>query len=199
VAALGPAAFEVPGHAVGAVGELRDEVGHIALVLALAGGVIGLVRSRSRAASAPLAAVVALDVLVSAKGGTFLSNEELAPLHLVALAFLCAGVALAIQTVAVALLDMRLVMAKETSLLLVMGDLALAAASAEEGAFSADRSVARGAQAFTDEALERLAPGASLLVRSRATAHRLWSARAVEGMRPDVLVAPVPILGDSRI
>jgi len=199
VAALGPAAFEVPGHAVGAVGDLRDEVGLIALVLALAGGVIGLVRSRSRAASTPLAAVVALDVLASTRGGALLSGEELAPLHLVALAFLCVGLALAVETLAVTLLDMRLVMARQTTLLLVMGDLALTAASAEESAFSADRSVSRGAQAFTDEALERLAPGASVLVRSRATAHRLWSARTVEGTRPDVLVAPLPLLGDSRI
>src|SRR5204863_189192 len=80
--------------------------------------------------------------------------------HLVTLAFLAVGVALAVHAFAVTLLDMRLLMARETTLLLVMGALALAVANAEEASFSADRSVSRGAQAFTDEAVERLAPGA---------------------------------------
>jgi hypothetical protein len=109
------------------------------------------------------------------------------------------GIAIAVQALSVTLLDMRLVMARETTLLLVMGDLALAAASAEEASFSADRSASRGAQAFTDEAVERALPGAAILVRSRATAERLWAARVAEGVRPDVLVVPIPILGDKRV
>jgi hypothetical protein len=90
-------------------------------------------------------------------------------------------------------------MAKQTTILLVMGDLAIATASAEEAAFSADRSSARGADAFTDETVERLAPRAALIVRSRASAHRVWAARLVEGARPDLLLAPAPILGDTRL
>jgi hypothetical protein len=117
----------------------------------------------------------------------------------VALSFLCAAVAVALHTVAVTLLDLRLVMAREAALLLVMGDLAFTAANAEEASFAADRSALYGAEAFTDQAVERVVPAAAILVRTRATAHRLWSARAAEGTRPDLLVVPVPILGDTRI
>jgi hypothetical protein len=199
LAAMGPVPFEAPGRSFGGAGALRDEVGKIALAVAVAGGAVGLVRERLRAAVVPLVVVVLLDVAASLREGSIISSEELAPLHLVALAFLCVGIALAVQTVSVTLLDMQLVMAKQTTLLLVMGDLALAAASAEEASFAADRSVARGAPAFTDEAVERALPGAAVLVRSRAVAQRLWAARVAEGARPDILVVPVPILGDKRI
>jgi hypothetical protein len=148
---------------------------------------------------APLALVVLIDLLASLREGSLVSSDELAPLHLVSLAFLCALVAVALQAVLVTMLDMRLALAREASVLFVMGALALAAANAEEASLVADRSVARGAESFTDEAIERLWPGAVLLVRSRAAAHRLWTARAIDGMRPDVLAVPVPILGDTRV
>jgi hypothetical protein len=199
LAAMGPGAFEGPLQSLGGAGALRDEVGLVALVLAGAGAVVGLARARLRTAVLPLVVVTALDLLASFREWPLLPREELAALHLVALAFLCVGIAIAVQAVGVTLLDMRLVMARETTLLLVMGDLALAAASAEEASFSADRTVSRGAQAFTDEAVERLPSGAAVLVRSRAAAHRLWAAGAADGVRPDVLALPVPILGDKRI
>jgi hypothetical protein len=199
VAALGPAILETPVRPLGGAGALLDGVGRVALALALAGSVIGLVRARLRTEIAPLVTVVLLDVLASSKEGALLSTEELAPLHLVALSFLCAAVAVALHTVAVTLLDLRLVMAREAALLLVMGDLAFTAANAEEASFAADRSALYGAEAFTDQAVERVVPAAAILVRTRATAHRFWSARAAEGRRPDLLVVPVPILGDTRI
>jgi hypothetical protein len=199
LAAMGPAPLEAPGRSLGALGALRDEVGRAALAIAVAGGVVGLARARLRAATVPLVLVTSLDLALSFREGSILSGDEFAPLHLVALAFLCVGIAIAVQALCVTLLDMRLVMARQTTILLVMGDLALAAASAEEASFSADRSVSRGAQVFTDEAVERVVPGAAIFVRSRATAQRLWAARATDGMRPDLLVVPVPLLGDGRI
>lgn len=199
IGALGPVVVESPLRSLGGFGALRDEVGRVALALAVAGGVIGLGRARLRTEFAPLVLVAVLDILASSKEGGLFSSEELAPLHLATLAFLCAAVALALHTIAVALLDMRLVMAREAALLLVMGDLAFAASSAEEASFSVDRSVVKAAEAFTDQAIERLLPAAAMLVRTRAVAHRLWSARATEGTRPDLVVVPVPILGDTRI
>jgi hypothetical protein len=199
LAAIGPGSFEAPLRPFGGAGALRDEVGLVAVALGAAGAVVGLVRARLRVAVVPLVVVTSLDLLASFREWSLVPREELAALHLVALACLCAGIAVAVQAVAVTLLDMRLVMAREATVLLVMGDLALAAASAEEASFMGDRSVSRGAQAFTDEAVERLAPGSAVLVRSRAAAHRLWAARAADGVRPDVLVVPVSILGDKRI
>jgi hypothetical protein len=197
--AFGFTPFEAPAPRLGGVTALGDDVGRMALLLALAGGLIGVARPRLRAVTAPLVAVVVLDVVASLREGSLFSSEQLAPLHLVALSFLSVGIALAVQLLAVTLLNLGLVFARETTLLLVMGDLALMAASAEDASFSADRSVARGAEAFTDEAVERLSPSALLLLRSRPAAHRFWCARAADGLRPDLLIAPVPILGDTRL
>jgi hypothetical protein len=196
---FGGAAFEHPAHAFGAVRALREEVGDIALVFAIAGGAVALARSRLRARAAPLVVLPLLDLAAASREGSLFSSDDLAPVHFVAVAFLCVVVAIGVQSLAVKLLDMRLAMAKETALLLVMGDLALAAASAEEASFSAEGSVSLGAQSFTDEAVERLPAGAAVLVRSGSTANRLWAARVADGMRPDLLVAPEPILGDTKL
>jgi hypothetical protein len=80
-----------------------------------------------------------------------------------------------------------------------MTDLTLAVATAEEASFVSDRSAWRGADAFTDAALEELPPRAALLVRSRAAAWRIWAAQLAQGTRPDVLVVPVPATGDARL
>ena len=199
IASLGPSVFEGPVHPLGGTGALRDQVGVLALGVACAGGIIGLARSRLRGHAVLLVTVILLDLAASSHGGSLVSSEELAPLHLVALSFLAIAIAIALHSVAVTLLDMRLPMAREATLLLVMGDLAITAAAAEDASFVANRSSARGAEAFTDDAVERLAPGAALLVRSRQAAHRLWAARLVEGTRPDLLVVPVSILGDAKI
>jgi hypothetical protein len=196
LAAMGPSAFEAPARSLGA---LRDEVGWVTLAVAAAGAGVGILRARLRGAVVPLVVVTLVDRLASLREGSLVSSEELAPLHLVSLAFVPIGVALAVHALAVTLLDMRLVMARETTILLVMGALALAVANAEDASFSSDRSVSRGAETFTDEAIERLPPGAAVLVRSRATALRLWAARVVDGVRPDLLVAPIPMFGDKRI
>ena len=120
------------------------------------------------------------------------------PLHFLALASLAVGVAIGVQTIAGGMLAFSLPMAKGATIL-VMTDLTLAAAAAEDASFRADRGPTRGAEAFTDEAFERLPPGAAVLVRSSALALRMWSARLTFGMRPDVLIVPLPILGESRM
>jgi hypothetical protein len=109
------------------------------------------------------------------------------------------GAALTVQAVATALLAWRLPMAKGAAILLVMTNLTLAVATAEEASFTNDRTAWRGAEAFVDEALEHLPPSAILLVRSRSAAWRLWAAQLAHGTRPDVLVVPVPGMGDTRL
>ncbi len=183
----------------GGIGLFRAEVGPAALVLALVGGLAGLGRARLRSLAAPLALVVTLDALASLRESRWISAEHLVPLHFLALVSLCIGVAVGVQTIAGAMLAMSLPLAKGATVFLVMTDLTLAAASAEDASFKVDRSSTRGAQAFTDEGLEHLPPGAVILLRSSALALRLWSARLTFGMRPDVLIVPLPILGESRM
>jgi hypothetical protein len=182
----------------GALARLSAE-GSIVLVLAALGFGIGLGQRRLRGAVAPLVVVAALYAASVFVEGRLLVAEEVRPLHLVATAAFAIGVAIAMQAIATALLGWRLPMAKGAAILLVMTNLTLAVAAAEQASFANDRSSWRGAEAFTDEALEQLPPATALLVRSRAAAWRLWAAQLAHGSRPDVLVIPVPGTGDTRL
>jgi hypothetical protein len=172
--------------------------GSVLVPLAGLGLGLGLIERRRRGAVAPLAVATALYaafLLVDAK----LPALDLAPLHLVVSSALAASAAIALEAVATRLLAWQLPMAKGAVVLLVMTDLTLAVSTAEEASFATDRSALRGAEAFTDEALEQLPPAAALLVRSRPVAYRLWAAQLAHGLRPDVLVVPVPGTGDPRL
>jgi hypothetical protein len=173
--------------------------GLILLASGAAGLGLGFVDRRLRGAVLSLAVVIALYAAsVLAEGRLFLA-AEMAPLHLVVTAALAVAAAIAVHAVATALLGWQLPMAKGAVILLVMTDLTLAVAAAEEASFANDRSSFGGADAFTDEALEQLPPAAALLVRSRPAAYRLWAAQLAHGVRPDVLVVPVPGTGDARL
>jgi len=92
---------------------------------------------------------------------------------------------------------LRLAMAREATVLLVMGNLAIAAASAEEASFSPIGAFRRGAEAFTDEGDRKPSAGAAVLVRSRIVTERLCFASRRRRVAPrDVVVAPFPLLGD---
>jgi hypothetical protein len=182
----------------GVIGRLSAE-GSILVALAALGFAVGSARRRLRGAVAPLAVVAALYAASVFAEGRLVLAEDVAPLHLVATAALATSAAIAVQAVATALLAWHLPMAKGASILLVMTDLTLAVATAEEASYANDRSSWRGAEAFTDEALEQLPPAATLFVRSRAAAWRVWAAQLAHGSRPDVLVVPVPGTGDSRL
>jgi hypothetical protein len=182
----------------GAVARLIAE-GSILVVLAGLGFGVALAQRALRAAVAPLIVVTALYAASIFAEGRILVAEDIAPLHLVVTAALAIGSAVAVKAVVVALLAWKLPMAKGAAILLVMTDLTLAVATAEEASFANDRSSWRGAEAFTDEALEQLPPAATLLVRSRRAAWRLWAAQLAHGSRPDVLVVPTPATGDTRL
>jgi hypothetical protein len=169
------------------------------VVLAALGLGLTVATARLRGAATLLAALILLYALSVLVEGRFLTAEDIAPLHLLAMAALAISAAMALATVAGTLLAWRLPMAKGAAILLVMTDLTFAVASAEESSFANDRTGWRGADAFTDEALEQLPPRAALLVRSRDMALRVWAAQLAHGARPDVLVVPIPATGDSQL
>jgi hypothetical protein len=173
--------------------------GVVLVVLAAIGLGLGVAKARERASTLPLLVLIALYALSAAAEGRWLRPEDIAPLHLLAMTALAIGAALALSTIAATLLAWQLPMAKGAAILLVMTDLTFAVATAEESAFANDRSAWRGADAFTDEALEQLPPRAALLVRSRDAALRLWAAQLAHGTRSDVLVVPMPATGDTRL
>jgi hypothetical protein len=198
VADLGPSSLERAARGGGS-GLWLSEMGVVPIAWSAIGCAVGLWRGRLRSHVVPLVAALALDRLAALREGIGFAPADLAPAHLFAVAALAIAAALATQATATLLDDMKLPMARGAAVFLVMFNLALVVAAAEEASFAADRSAMRGAEAFTDDALLRLAPGAAVLVRSQPLALRLWSARATEGARPDVLVIPMRILGKGRI
>jgi hypothetical protein len=173
--------------------------GTIVVVMAVVGWGLGLTRRPLRVAVVPLVVVALLDAVSVFAEGRLIRGADIAPLHLVTAAALAVGAAIAVLAVTIALLALRLPMVKGAAILLVMTDLTLAIAAAEEASFASDRSAWRGAETFTDEALERLPPRAALLVRSRFSAWRLWAAQLAHGSRPDVLVVPMAAAVDTRL
>jgi hypothetical protein len=160
---------------------------------------VGLAQRGLRAAIAPLVVVTAIYAVSVFGEGRLFAAQDLAALHFVATGALAIGAAVAVQSVATALLAWQLPMAKGASILLVMTDLTLAVAGAEEASFAIDRRARHRAEAFTDEALESLPPAAVLLVRSRPAAWRVWAAQLAHGSRPDVIVIPSAGTGDTRL
>jgi len=182
----------------GVLGRFGAE-GSILVALAAIGFGVGLVSRRLRGGALPLAVVTALYAASVFAEGRLILAEDVAPLHLVVTAALAMSAAIAVQAIATSILAWQLPMANGAVILLVMTDLTLAVATAEESSFANDRSAWRGAEAFTDDALEQLPPAATLFVRSRPAAYRFWAAQLAHGSRPDVLVVPVPGTGDARL
>ncbi|HKQ70698.1 MAG TPA: hypothetical protein VJT73_15235 [Polyangiaceae bacterium] len=201
VSAMGGALpFEGPWRALGGVGCFRAEIGVVPLGLALAGAAVAIARARLRSDGLALAIVALVDLGLAHLGERgFWSNEELAALHGLTMGALSVGTAVSVHTAAATLLESGLPMARGTTVFLVMGNWAIVAASAEEASFSADRSGLTGAEAFTDEAFVRLAPQSAVLVRTRASALRLAAAELTTGARPDVVLVPTSVVGDSRL
>jgi hypothetical protein len=192
-------AATLPASRETAIGAWLSEMGIVALALSAVGSLAGLFRGRLRGEVAPLVVFVATDRLASfgqAKGWPL---GELGALHLVSMAALAATASLAIHAAAILLHDLRLPMARGAAVFLVMFDLALVAAAAENTSFLMGKAPRRGAETFVDEALVRLPQASAVLVRSPPVALRLWAARAGEGARPDVLIVPTRILGKGRI
>jgi hypothetical protein len=182
----------------GVLGRLGDE-GVVLVALAALGLGLAVATTRLRGAALSLAVLIVLYAFSVLVEGRFLTAEDIAPLHLLAIVALAVGAAMALAIIAGTLLAWRLPMARGAAILLVMTDLTFAVAGAEDSSFANDRSGWRGADAFTDEALEQLPPRAALLVRSRDTALRVWAAQLEHGTRPDVLVVPVPATGDAPL
>jgi hypothetical protein len=192
----GPVADVVSFDKAGVFVWLR-EVGPVAIVLAGFGALLGLHRARLRSATAALVSLVAVDAVVCLPRWDF-PAERLAASHLLAVSALAIGAGVAVQTVSTLLFSAQIRMARGAAILLVMFDLTMAMTSAEEASFTEDASLDRGAEAFSDESLERLAPGAMVFLRSRALALRLWASQLAYGARPDVVVVAAALLGDGR-
>jgi hypothetical protein len=170
----------------------KTEVGAISLATAGLGIVIGILRKRTRSMVIPLVLLIAIDIAFPASAGAVLTLDSLMPLRMLAVAAIAICAALGVQVATTTLIDTALPMAKVAAVLLIAFNLTLVTVTAEQAAFSVDRSTSRSTEAYTDEALLPLETGALVFVRSHALMWRLLSARVIDGARPDVIIVPFP-------
>jgi hypothetical protein len=195
----GLAPLDVEALRVRALSSWATDVGIFPLLTGTVGAGLVLLRPKLRPLGVPLLLFALPDLLVPATRASVLSVDPLAPLRGLAVATFAMLGAVAMQTGLQLLEQSRLPFARAVAVLLVAFSAAILAIASEEATLRVDRSAARSVEVFTDEALERLPNRAVVLVRSDATAYRLWAARLVRGQRPDVTVIPVPLLTRGRV
>jgi hypothetical protein len=175
------------------------DVGAISFGLAIAGLVVGVLRTSTRASMIPLFAFVLADLAIPVSRVAVLTPDVFGALRLLAIAALAVCAALAVQTSAVALTRARIPFAKPAGVLLVVFDFTLVFVGAEDSAFAADRRGEAAAEVWTDRALASVPADGLLLLRSEAIAWRLLAARIVRGQRPDIVVVPMPLLERGNV
>jgi hypothetical protein len=181
------------------LGAWISQVGLAAGGLSALGLALGLLRGASRGWALALLVPLGLDLLVPATSSGLLTADPLAPLRQLALCSAAALSALGLQQIVLFLLSSRLPMARPAGVLALASHAALVTLVAEEAIPQADRNRNLGAEVWTDQAIELLPASSLLLVRSEALLWRLWAARLGSGMRPDITVVPVPLLGRGKV
>jgi hypothetical protein len=181
------------------LGAWISQVGLAAGGLSALGLALGLLRGASRGWALALLVPLGLDLLVPATSSGLLTADPLAPLRQLAFGSAAALSALGLQQIVLFLLSSRLPMARSAGVLALASHAALVTLVAEEAIPQADRNRNLGAEVWTDQAIELLPPSSLLLVRSEALLWRLWAARLGSGMRPDITVVPVPLLGRGKV
>jgi hypothetical protein len=195
----GMTALDEPADRAGALAIWLNEIGVVALALAIFGAVSGLLTRRLRGIAAPLIAWVVLDLVFPAPKASLLATDELTSLRLLALAALGTAAALGVGTAAIALARSRLPFARRAAVLLVVFHFTLVLVASDDAAYVAERRAQSAAERWTDEALGGLPARSLLLVRSPAVAWRLWAARVVRGERPDLLIVPLGLLDRGSV
>lgn len=156
--------------------------------LLLLGVVVALLLPRARARSAPLLLVLGVGVLAELVAAAFGAR---APSSLVWSSSLAAAgpAALALSLAARGAWRARVPLAKPACALLVSFSLTLLVQRLDAAA-KRPRSGPSGAEAWTTRALERLPPGALVLLQSERLWRRWLAARVAYDVRPDVVVVP---------
>lgn len=175
-----------------------SQIGIFAFVLSCLGLIFGLRRASMRWLVAPFLVPLLLDSLAPPSSG-LLGLDIFGPLRMFSLCAASVLAVLAVQEISLFFRSSKLPFARPSGILVVAFYATLTAVVAEDGVHQADRSRNIAAEVWTDLALEQLPPSALILTRSEALQWRLWAARLGSGMRPDVAVVPVPLLGQRKV
>ncbi len=174
-------------------------VGLTAVALGALGALAALRRPDTRSLAAPWLAFALLDAVLPPVASGVLGPDPLASVRALAICAAAVLAAVGVQQATIWLRERAWAFARPAAGLIVAWHAALAALSAEDGLRTADRGLNAGADAWTDEALERLPPSAMVMTGSEAATWRLWAARLGASARPDVLVVPRPLLGRGKL
>jgi hypothetical protein len=191
-ATLGPLAVAPPREA--AVVAWIHEIGLLPLALAAFGILAAAARKERRAWSALLVLPPCVDLVLPRHATPGITADPLGAVRALAVVTLTLAGALGVSEVVRVLGTLKIPLAKAVAVLTVVGYVTVAAVTAEESAFAADRSEQLAAEEWTDAALESLPLRAAVYVHAPDVAWRLWAAQLLRGERPDVLVVPAPLL-----
>jgi hypothetical protein len=163
------------------------DAGLLLTVTTLAGAIWGITWRTLRAHS--LGWVLVL-LLASIFGGldSPLRESPTTALRIFAFAACVVLATLAAQTLALALLKVRVTYLGASVVVVVTLYAMMVAVHADDADYAAEARSYRGNNVFTQEAYWTLPRHSLLLLRHRELAYRAWATRLAEGMRPDVLV-----------
>ena len=185
---------------VGVFSLLVHEIGWIPLGLCGAGAIAALGARKTRRELAPLFLFALADgVAPAVLPRRLLAVFSFATWDLAALAVLAIALVTGIHAVVSRLERVKMPLAKPVAVLVVAFHVMLIALVAEQAGDRADRSTHRAAEVWTDSALGEAGPSGVVMVKTPAFALRLLAAQLTEGVRPDVLVVPLGMLGRGSV
>lgn len=163
------------------------DAGLMLTLAAVAGAIWGLARGVLRPMTWSWISVLLIAGLFGAPESPLRESPTLA-LLILAIAGAVFLATLAAQTLALALLRIRVSYLGASVVVVVMLYAMLVAVHADDADYAAESRTYRGNDVFTQEALWTLPQHSLLLLRHRELAYRVWADRLSAGMRPDVLV-----------
>ncbi len=163
------------------------DTGVLLAASALAGALWGLSRQVLRRATLGWIAVLALASVFGVPENPLRESPTLS-LRILAFAACVLFATLTAQTLALALLKVRVSYLGASVIVVVTLYAALVAVHADDADYAAESRTFRGNGVFTEEALWTLPRRSLLILRRRELACRAWASRLSEGMRPDILV-----------
>jgi hypothetical protein len=181
--------------AAGAPSAFFEELGTVLPLLAIAGAVVALLRARVRAGASALVALVACGAIAAWAGAPH-GPERFAGVWLAATAALCVLAGVALQAIVLWVAETRLPFARASAAMIVLLELALPVAEADESlARDRSRERARAASSWNDLTFGVLPPRTVVLATDLRLLERARAARAVGELRGDIAVVAVLATG----
>jgi hypothetical protein len=163
------------------------DAGVLLAASALGGALWGLSRQVLRPVTLGWIAVLAMASIFGVPENPLRESPTLS-LRILAFAACVLFATLTAQTLALALLKVRVSYLGASVIVVATLYAALVAVHADDADYAAESRTFRGNGVFTEEALWTLPRRSLLMLRRRELAYRAWASRLSEGMRPDILV-----------